>query len=182
MKRIGTYLWVVFATIMIVSCVEEQDFNQYDDLNVTPTYEASVLYLEVPESAMNLLPSGYTYTQDFNFDAFSEDIFADRVLEGVLIYYVENTTSKPLDIKIEFLDEAGTVLDTEQFVLGPEPTAVLQREIAYGPSGRSLNIIRNTSGISVSATNNGDNVSTSSQDDPMVILKSSGKFTVRIKG
>ncbi|MRX63263.1 hypothetical protein [Maribacter luteus] len=182
MKKSGRYLYVVLAAMLLFSCVEEQDFNQYDDLSVTPTYEASVLYLEVPESAINLLPSGYSYSQDFNFDAFSEDIFADRVLEGVLTYYVENTTSKPLEIEIEFLDEAGTVLDTEQFVLGPEPTAVLQREIAYGPSGRSLNIIRNTSSISVTATNNGDNVSTSSQDDPMVTLKSSGKFTVRIKG
>tara|TARA_R110001583_G_scaffold1400_3_gene11256 strand:- start:467 stop:1015 length:549 start_codon:yes stop_codon:yes gene_type:complete len=182
MKKSGRYLYAVLAAMLLFSCVEEQDFNQYDDLSVTPTYEASVLYLEVPESAINLLPSGYTYSQDFNFDAFSEDIFADRVLEGVITYNVENTTSKPIEIQIEFLDEAGAVLDTEQFVLGPEPTAVLQREIAYGPSGRSLNIIRNTSSISVTATNNGDNVSTSSQDDPMVTLKSSGKFTVRIKG
>ncbi|MDV7140267.1 hypothetical protein R3X28_15355 [Maribacter sp. TH_r10] len=182
MKKSGRYLYAVLAAMLLFSCVEEQDFNQYDDLSVTPTYEASVLYLEVPESAINLLPSGYTYSQDFNFDAFSEDIFADRVLEGVITYNVENTTSKPIEIQIEFLDEAGAVLDTEQFVLPSEPTAVLQREIAYGPSGRSLNIIRNTSSISVTATNNGDNVSTSSQDDPMVTLKSSGKFTVRIKG
>lgn len=182
MKKSGRYLYAVLAAMLLFSCVEEQDFNQYDDLSVTPTYEASVLYLEVPESAINLLPSGYTYSQDFNFDAFSEDIFADRVLEGVITYNVENTTSKPIEIQIEFLDEAGAVLDTEQFDLPSEPTAVLQREIAYGPSGRSLNIIRNTSSISVTATNNGDNVSTSSQDDPMVTLRSSGKFTVRIKG
>ena len=181
MKRISTYLWVFFTAVLLFSCFEEQDFNQYDDLSVTPTYEASVLYVEVPENAINLFTASNTYSQNFNFDAFSEDIFAERVIEGVLTYEVENTTSKPLEIEVQFLDEAGTVLDTERFQLDPEPTAILRREIAYGPAGRILDIIRNTSSINLTATNLGDNVSTSSQNDPMVTLKSSGKFMVRIK-
>ncbi|MBD0778194.1 hypothetical protein HPE56_10345 [Maribacter sp. ANRC-HE7] len=181
MKRIGTYLWVVFATLMIMSCVEEQDFDQYEDLSVTPTYEASILYLEVPERSINQLTGTNVYSRDFNFDAFSEDVFSKRVIDGVLTYEVENTTSKPLEVKIQFLDEAGTVLDTEQFVLGPEPTAVLINETYYGPYGEDINIIKNTSSIFVTATNLGDTLSTSSQANPMVTLKSSAKFKVRIK-
>ena len=181
MKKLGLYLLTSITSLFLFSCIEEQDFNQYDDLSVTPIYEASVLYVEVPEYTINEITGPNTYSQNFNFDAFSEDVFADRVLEGVLKYEVENTTSKPLDIEIQFLDEAGTVLDTEQFQLDPEPTGIIVREIAYGPAGRNINIIKNTSSISVTATNNGDNTSTSSQSDPMVTLKSSGKFMVRIK-
>ena len=163
------------------SCIEEQNFDQYDDLNITPTFEASILYLEVPERTINLVAGLNTYSQNFKFDAFAEDIFSERVLEGVLIYEVANTTSKPVEIEVQFLDEAGTVLDTERFQLDPEPTATLQREIAYGPAGRSIDIIRNTSSITLTASNLGDNTSTSSQSNPMVTLKSSGKFTVSIK-
>ncbi|MBD0850664.1 hypothetical protein [Maribacter arenosus] len=181
MKKLGLYLLTSITSLFLFSCIEEQDFNQYDDLSVTPIYEASVLYVEVPEYTINEITGPNTYSQNFNFDAFSEDVFADRVLEGVLKYEVENTTSKPLDIEIQFLDEGGTVLDTEQFQLDPEPTGIIVREIAYGPAGRNINIIKNTSSISVTATNNGDNTSTSSQSDPMVTLKSSGKFMVRIK-
>lgn len=181
MKKLGLYLLATITFLLPFSCIEEQDFNQYDDLNITPTYEASVLYLEVPEYAINDITGPNTYSQNFNFDAFSEDVFADRVLEGVLKYEVENTTSKPLDIVIQFLDEAGTVLDTEQFQLDPEPTGVLVREIAYGPAGRNLDILRNTSSLLLTATNLGDNTSTSSQPDPMLTLKSSGKFMVRLK-
>ena len=181
MKKLGLYLLTSITSLFLFSCIEEQDFNQYDDLSVTPIYEASVLYVEVPEYTINEITGPNTYSQNFNFDAFSEDVFADRVLEGVLKYEVENTTSKPLDIEIQFLDEGGTVLDTEQFQLDPEPTGIIVREIAYGPAGRNINIIKNTSSILVTATNNGDNTSTSSQSDPMVTLKSSGKFMVRIK-
>ena len=181
MKKIIFYLLTAFAFVSILSCIEEQNFNQYDDLNITPTFEASILYLEVPERTINLVTGLNTYSQNFNFDAFAEDIFSERVLEGVLTYEVANTTSKPLQIEIQFLDEAGTVLDTERFQLDPEPTATLQREIAYGPAGRSIDIIINTSSITLTATNLGDNTSTSSQSNPMVTLKSSGKFMVRIK-
>ena len=181
MKKAGTFLWIALTFLSLLSCIEEQDFNQYDDLRVNPTYEASVLYVEVPENLINMTTGPDTYSQNFNFDAFSENIFADRVLEGVLTYQVENTTSKPLEIEIQFLDEGGTVLDAEQFQLDPEPTGILIREIAYGPAGRNLDIIRNTSSLLVAATNLGDNTSTSSQPDPMVTLKSSGKFMVRIK-
>jgi len=181
MKKIRTYLSAALVFVSFLSCIEEQNFNQYDDLNITPTFEASILYMEVPERTINLVTGLNTYSQNFNFDAFAEDFFSERVLEGVLIYEVANTTSKPLQIEIQFLDEAGTVLDTERFQLDPEPTATLQREIAYGPAGRSIDIIRNTSSITLTATNLGDNASTSSQSNPMVTLKSSGKFTVSIK-
>ncbi|EAR02136.1 hypothetical protein [Maribacter sp. HTCC2170] len=181
MKKNRTYLLAVFVSMLLFSCIEEQDFNQYDDLSVTPTFEASILYMEVPERTINLVTGLNTYSQNFNFDAFAEDIFSERVLEGVLTYEVANTTSKPLEIEIQFLDEAGAVLDTERFMMDAEPTATLQREIAYGPAGRSIDIIRNTSSIFLTATNLGDNSSTSSQSNPLISLKSSGKFTVRIK-
>lgn len=181
MNKLGAYVWVTLALLILSSCVGEQDFSQYDDLGITPTYEASILYLEVPESTINDLPAPDTYSEAFEFDAFSEDVFADRVIEGVLTYYVENTTSKPLELEIQYLDAAGRVLDTEQFILDPEPSAEVVRETYYGPYGEDINIIRNIAGISVSAANYGDNVSTSSQDNPMVTLKSSGEFTVSIK-
>ncbi|MGB5668497.1 MAG: hypothetical protein WBM53_16790 [Maribacter sp.] len=181
MKKIKSYLIGVCSILLIFSCVEEQDFNQFDDLSITPTFEASILYVEVPERTINLVNGLNTYSQNFNFDAFAEDIFSERVIEGILTYEVANTTSKPFEFTIEFLDEGGTILDTEVFQMAAEPTATLTREIAYGPSGRSIDIIRNTSSLTLSAINNGDNSSTSSQTNPLATLKSSGKFRVRLK-
>lgn len=182
MKYIPKFiLAILFCTGIFSSCAEKQDFDQLDDLDITPTAEASILYVETPEDLINQDPGTYFYSQTFNFDAFNEEFVADNILDGVITYELENTTSKPLDITFEFLDEAGNTLDSENFMLNAAPTAILTREIAYGPSGRSLDIIRNTSAIRVSATNLGDNTSVSSLPNPTVFLRSSAKFRILLQ-
>lgn len=180
MKRI----YILFFAVILgfYSCVEEQNFDQFDDLDIIPTIEASLFYVESPEQVINDATGAIWYINTFNFDAFNEAFFADNVVEGVIAYELENTTSKELEIIIEFLDDSDAVLDTENFRIDPAPTAVLMREIAYGnATGRSLDIIRNTTAIRVSASNLGDNTSVSSLQDPMIIFRSSAKFTVRLK-
>ncbi len=171
-------LFLGFATM--VSCVEEQDFGQYDDLRATPTVEASILYIEVPEFFINAAGDDTDIiSRNFNFEAFSSDIFAERVLDGTVTYIVENTTSKPVDVFVELLDVEGNVLDVVP--IESTPGMELQTDIAYGNSGRSINIIKNTSSIQVTARNKGDSTSTSDLPDPKIILKSSGKFRLNIK-
>jgi len=182
MKKVRTNLvlgWL--AVFFLYSCMEKQDFDQYDDLEITPTFEASILYLETPEDYINGFTTANYYSQEFNFDAFTEDIFSERVLDGVITYEIENTTSKPLEIILQFLDEGGAVLDVESFSIDPAPTAILRREIAYGNTGRSIDIIRNTSSIQINGINLGDASSTSNLPDPLFTLSSSGKFRVRLK-
>jgi len=174
-------LAILFCTGIFSSCAEKQDFDQLDNLDIIPTAEASILYVETPEYIINQVNGVNFYSQIFNFDAFSEEFVADNVLDGVITYEVENTTSKPLDITFEFLDEAGNSLDSENFMVNAAPTAILTREIAYGPAGRSLDIIRNTSAIRVSASNLGDTTSVSSLPNPAIFLRSSAKFRIRLK-
>ncbi|MFC4095015.1 hypothetical protein [Euzebyella saccharophila] len=183
MKILYKYILTFIVLISsVTSCVEEQDFDQYDDISVTPTYEASMLYVEAPEEMVNQAPSNQVFIQNFNFDAFSYKTFAERVLDGSITYIIENTTSKPLEIMVEFLDDQGNVLGpVERFDIDPAPTAVLQREVAYGDAGRPIDIITNTSSIRVSTTNLGDTTSVSNEDDPKIIVKSSAKFRVRLK-
>ncbi|MGB5369582.1 MAG: hypothetical protein WBN18_04060, partial [Flavobacteriaceae bacterium] len=84
-------LGVVFS-VLLLSCSEKQDFDQYQALNLEPIIEASILYVEAPERAINLVTQNTFYTRDFNFDAFSDNIFSERVIEGTVVFEVENTT------------------------------------------------------------------------------------------
>lgn len=179
MKRL--LFFICLAIGVFSSCVEDIDSGQFDDLELTPTLEASMLYVEASEEIINLVTGNTVFSNNFNFDAFSTDLFAERVIEGTVTYIVENTTSKALDITVEFLDDADNVLDTEDFMVQAAPTSILQREIVYGPTGRSIDIIRNLSSIRVSAINQGDTTSTSPLPEPKITLKSSGKFRVRVK-
>ena len=182
MKHFFTYVILgIFAVATVSSCVEDIDSDQFDDLSLVPVLEASLLYVEATERLINLVAGSAVYSNNFNFDAFSSDIFAERVVEGSVTYVVENTTSKELEITVDLLDADDTVLDTEVFLVQPAPTSILQRETFYGPSGRSIDIIKNLSSFKVSAINLGDSTSTSSASNPQITVKSSGKFAVRLK-
>lgn len=173
---------LILLLLLIAACAEKQDFDQYEDLRITPLAEAGLFYVESTESVINQSPVPTYYSEDLNFDAFAEAFVSERLLDGVITYEIENTTSKELFIGIDFLDEAGTVLDTEQFTIDPGPTAILRREVAYGgASGKSIDIIRNTSGLRISAENLGDTTSVSGLPDPKVILRSSAQFRIQLK-
>ncbi|MRI02349.1 hypothetical protein GH721_17520 [Kriegella sp. EG-1] len=181
-RKIGFLIYVLVMMATLQSCVEELDFDQFDELQIEPEIEGSILYVEAPEDIINRAIASNFYTQDFNFDGFSDAFFADRVIDGVVTYLIENTTSKDLNISVDFVDEAGNVLDVEFFNIPPAPPMQqVLREIPYGGTGRSLDILINTSAIRVSAENNGDTTSVSDIPDAKVTIKSSGKFRLSVK-
>ena len=181
MKKAGIFCFLFALILFGYSCVEEQDFNQFDDLSFAPQFESSIIYVEATEEIINQGTIPTFYSQDFNFNAFSENAFANRVIDGSLTYELKNTTSKPLEIILEFLDDSNTTLDTETFVIDGEPSAILFRDVVYGNTGKSIDILKNTSKLRVTINNEGDTTSTSTQAEPLFVLKSSGKFSIRVK-
>lgn len=182
MKGILKYILLSLMSFSTLSsCIEDQDFGQADQIELTPTYQASLMYIEAPESLVNDAPTNVVFSRDFDFEAFSSDDIAERVIEVTLTYIVENTTSKELSLTVELLDIDGNVLDTEILPVEPAPAGQFQRDIAYGDAGKSINIITSTSSIRVSAVNLGDNSSISDLPDPKIILKSDSEFRVRLK-
>lgn len=162
--------------------MEEQDFGQIDDLNVTPTLASGIFYLESDEETINSVGAFNTfYSKTVNFDAFNQEFVAERLLEGVIIYEIENTTSKRLRIDIEFLDESGEPLDRETFSIEPNPSEMLIREVFYGPAGKNLDILANTSSLRVTGRNLGDATSVSSQPEPRIVVRSGAEFLFRLK-
>lgn len=180
MKKIGIYLLIIVIG-SVSACAEKPDFDQFDDIDAIPTVDASLIYVESPERIINQAAGITFYSQDFVFDPFNEDFVQERLVDAIIRYEIDNTTSKPLDFTVELLDAGDNVLDTENFMISPAPTPILIREITYGPGGRPLDILRNTVTVRLSATNLGDNTSVSSLPDPKIIIRSSARFRIRLK-
>lgn len=178
-KHVYILLFLVLGSL--TSCVEDQDFDQWDDIDAIPTIDASLIYVESPERVINEAPAMGFYTEDFTFDAFNEAFIQERIVDAVIRYEVDNTTSKPLEFVVELLDAGDAVLDTEAFTIPPAPTPLLIREVFYGPAGRPLDILRNTVTVRLSATNMGDNTSVSSLPDPKILIRSSVRARLRLK-
>jgi hypothetical protein len=178
MKRFST---VFLCSLLFFSCADEQDFDQFDDLSIEPTVASSIFYFESDEETINTAGAGGFYQETFTFEAFNEAFISENILDGVITYQLENTTSKSLGVLIEFLDVDGNVLDTESFLIAEEPAPLLERQVAYGDGGKPLDILRNTTTIRVSGENLGDVTSQSSQNEPKIILRSSAAFRLRLR-
>lgn len=177
MRRLLSFL---FLTLVVVSCADELDFEQAEDFAIEPTFATSIFYFESDEATINLAGTGGFYNEVFTFEAFSDPNIGDRIIEGVITYQVENSTSKDLGILIEFLDADGNVVDAELFLVNEEPSPLLERQVSYGEGGTSLDVLRNTTNIRVSGENLGDAASRSSQNNPRIILRSSAAFRLRL--
>nr|WP_299343331.1 hypothetical protein [Allomuricauda sp.] len=173
---------LILLSTGVWSCSEEQDFDQFDDLSITPTLASSLFSVEAEESFINSVPVVNTfYSNTFNFDPFNENFVAERLLEGTINYEFVNSTSKPIAITIEFLDEAGNILDTEIFDIAAGPGFTATRDVTYGTGGKPLAILTTTSQIRVNGFNLGDNMSVSSESDPRIIMNSAAEFLFRLE-
>lgn len=181
-RRFNLVLLVTTSMLLSLSCTEEQNFDQIDDLTITPTLASGLFYFESDEQTINDTTSTQTfYTQTIDFQAFNETYVAERLLEGTITYEIENTTSKNLQITIEFLDASGNVLDTEIFDIEADPSGIVTREVAYGPGGKSLDILIATTQLRITANNLSGTTSTSSNTDPKIKLGSGAEFLFQLK-
>lgn len=164
--------------------MEQQDFDQVNDLELTPTVTTGLLYFESDEPTIN--SRGFSggipfYSKTTNFEAFNKEFVAENLLEGVLIYEISNTTSKELELDLEFLGDGGNTLHTESFLLLPHPSALLTREVTYGPGGLDLALLTATGSLRFTVVNWGDDSSISPVEDPKIIVKVAGEFIFQLQ-
>jgi len=182
MKKYTAYSLVFLATFLVLySCAEEQNFDQFDALQLRPRVASSIFYFESDEATINAAATGVFYDQLFTFEAFSEPFISERVLEGIITYQIENSTSKPITANVVFVDENDMVLDTEVFNIVADPAPIFERQVSYGPAGKSLDILRNTVSIRVQGENLGDNSSTSNALDPKIFIRTSAEFLLELR-
>lgn len=177
--RTRNLLWRLLLPLVFWACTEEQYTEQFEELQVQPSLESSLFYLRSTEEVINVFGGiGSVYEEEFEFDAFSQDFVDDRILEGFILYEIDNTTSKPLRIEVDFLNE-DQLLDTEQLqVSAYEENYSLQ--VFYGPGDKPLEILANTTVLRVRVVNLGDNVSESTLPSPSLVFRSSFQVTLTL--
>lgn len=181
-KKLIKVFYSFIIGVSCISCAEDLNFDQFDDLEVTPTIASSFFRFETSEAfinAANLDPT--LLNRNFNFNALAEGFVANRLLDGVITYELENTTSKPLEVTIDFVDATGAILDTEFFTIAAAPSGIFERQVAYGDAGKNIDILVNTASFQIRVFNQGDFTSVSAETDPRIIARSSGAFRLLLR-
>jgi len=181
-KLLYSTLWITGLLCCTISCMEEQDFDQFDDLRVTPTLSSGIFYLESDEETINLAgPLGSFYFQEVTFEAFNEQYVAERLIEGTITYQIQNTTSKRLRIVIEFLNEDGRVLDVARFDIEANSPDIVEYPVFYGAGGKNINILSSTKSLRVIADNLSVGSSVSANPDARIIFRSGAEFLFQLQ-
>ncbi|WP_299608426.1 hypothetical protein [uncultured Aquimarina sp.] len=116
MKTKKTYALLLFfsAIMSTVSCVEELDFEQLEDVVLTPVFEADFIYSEfdIEEYIPDGLPPDTNFTippevvrDTANYDLVGTDFAVDNLDRVELTIEVRNTIERAFLIQFQFLTE-----------------------------------------------------------------------------
>lgn len=102
MKIKSTIQLLVFLTLTLISCVKNVDFDQVDDIELTPIVKASLVHFDVTVSDFEF--SSFT-TDAADFHLFDSNVVQDDVTKIELIFEIENSFNKDFNIIYNFLND-----------------------------------------------------------------------------
>lgn len=100
---------LILSILLFTSCVKNVDFDQVDDIEITPVVKASLIYFDITASDFDVTSFNTDVTE---FQLFDNNTVQDDVTKIDLIFDIENTFNKNFNIIYSFLNEAGEVVST----------------------------------------------------------------------
>ena len=111
MKKKLHLLFLFTAVILFfTACIKDTDFNQTDDIVVTPTLELDFLFFNLnSENFSEIGMNNLVVTDTTNFNFLNDEFTADNLLKAD--FYFKNTNSFPIQLttQYQFLDENNNI-------------------------------------------------------------------------
>lgn len=109
MKHILKYkILILVLNLTFFACTKDVDFNQINDLEVTPALEASLVFFDEPANRFLENGNEVSITQDFIIiDFFNNGFIEDNLVKAEFVFETENSIDRRFDLQIDFLDSSG---------------------------------------------------------------------------
>lgn len=194
-KRIVLILLLI--SISFAACVKELDFDQANDLEITPTLESSLVYFEIDsERAVEEVLNFYGIDElppielfdSFNYpvrvqlvdttsiDVFNSTFYTKNLTEADILYQFTNSTITAYDVEVHFLTEDNLIIYDTSFIIEPGSieNPIVSNQIDNFTNDELISIT-NTAKMSVNVT---IHVDTNFLYNPegSLLFKSSGTF------
>lgn len=108
------YLLVVCSTLFCASCVKDVDFDQLENVVLTPVFEADFIYSEFDTSDFieDGLPPDIPIIVEpvrdtINFDLIGTDFAIENLVRIELNFEIRNTIATPFEFEFQFLGGSG---------------------------------------------------------------------------
>ncbi|WP_046756880.1 hypothetical protein [Kordia jejudonensis] len=107
LKRIFPLLLLILTT----SCVEDVDFEQAEDLSISPVLEASLIFFDFSASQFQE-PTGTAFVveqDELELDFFNEEFIQDNLVKAEFFFEVRNTIDRVFRADVIMYDVNGNV-------------------------------------------------------------------------
>jgi hypothetical protein len=112
-NRISKVLCLAF---LFSSCSSDLDFDQIEDLALTPVLVGNLAYFDVPANQFTDNGTAQQIAFDIEpFKAFKKKFFTDNLVKAECNFELENTINRAFSLDVLLLDEDEQVLETLTF-------------------------------------------------------------------
>jgi len=129
MKKKRNLLFLCIAvSLFFISCIKDTDFDQTDDIEITPIVELDFLFFNLNSTSFSDLGVDNLIVSDTtNFDFLNDEFIVDNLLRADFYFKYTNSFSVDFISEIKFLDENNELHYTLSIPInsGSESTPVI---------------------------------------------------------
>ncbi len=105
------------AMLATVSCVKDVDFDQTEDIVLTPVLTSSVIFTEVEASQFSENGMELETVRDSvsNIEIFSDEFVNDNLVKVELVFEAINSINRTFNLQIDFLKDADELQHSFSF-------------------------------------------------------------------
>ncbi len=170
---------IIFCIVVfgLSSCVEDLDFYQVDDIELTPTYIGSLIYSSLPQTSL-VSPSGVEVgriTDVTQVEIFKNSV-TDRLKKVDIDFEITNPFNRRFTIDFRFLNESNDeTYRIPQIAVAPNVSKYkLKEEILLSENNNILNSTKIEVTLELLPSTDGSVVDIN--DNKTFIFKSAGTF------
>ena len=184
LKFVFKYLIIVVSfALATISCTKDVDFNQANDILLTPVFESDLAYINV--TANKFLVEGQEVVNlkdSVNIDFFQDEFIVDYLVKAEFMLETTNTINRAFTVQIDMFDDFNQLQHTFSFFSSASPnnSEVVTEHVEIF-EGNTLVALKNTTKLVFTLTiQTGEQINESTPG--RIILKSKGTFYLNIDG
>ncbi len=116
------YIKAFLCVLVCVSCTKDVDFNQINDLQITPVFESSLVFIDEPANRFLVNGNEISYLQDsVNIDFFNDSFVVDNLVKAEFLFETTNSINRSFIVEVEMYDDGNQLQHSFSFSSSESP-------------------------------------------------------------
>ncbi|WP_338356677.1 hypothetical protein [Yeosuana marina] len=116
------YIKAFLCVLVCVSCTKDVDFNQFNDLQLTPVFESSLVYIDEPANKFLVNGNETSYLQDsVNIDFFNDSFVVDHLVKAEFLLETTNSINRRFMVEVDMFDDSNQLQHRFSFSSSESP-------------------------------------------------------------